>query len=96
MSKKASFYTLGCKLNQYETDSIKDSFIEKGYSVVEFGEKADVSLINTCLVTGKAEFKSRQAIRRAVKFSRGAEVVVVGCYAQLEAEKIGKIPGRKI
>ena len=93
MKKRVSFFTLGCKLNQYETDNIKDKFIRSGYSVIKFGEQADVSLINTCTVTKSAEFKSRQTIRRAIRFSPGAFIIVVGCYSQVSAEEIGKIPG---
>ncbi len=93
MKKRVSFYTLGCKLNQYETDSIKNRFIKRGYSVVKFGEKADVSLINTCMVTQSAEYKSRQAIRRAIKSSLDAYIIVVGCYSQINAEEISNIPG---
>lgn len=91
MKGRVSFYTLGCKLNQYETDIIRDGFIRKGYSVVKFGEQSDVTIINTCIVTQNAEFKSRQAIRRAVKFSPNTSIIVVGCYSQLSAEEISKI-----
>ena len=93
MSKTVSFYTLGCKLNQYETDVIRDSFIEKGYKTVDFGERADVSLINTCLVTKRAEQKSCQAIRRAKKISPDGLIIVAGCYAQLLPDDIMEIPG---
>jgi threonylcarbamoyladenosine tRNA methylthiotransferase MtaB len=91
MNNRVSFHTLGCKLNQYETDIIRDGFIRKGYSVVKFGEQSDVTIINTCIVTHNAEFKSRQAIRRAIKFSPNSSIIVVGCYSQLSAEEISKI-----
>jgi len=93
MKKRVSFYTLGCKLNQYETGNIRDKFIKNGYSVVNFGKQADISIINTCVVTQRAEFKSRQMIRRAIKYSPQAFIIVVGCYAQINAEDISKIPG---
>ncbi|NVM03422.1 MAG: tRNA (N(6)-L-threonylcarbamoyladenosine(37)-C(2))-methylthiotransferase MtaB [Candidatus Helarchaeota archaeon] len=93
MGKTVSFYTLGCKLNQYETDNIRDKFIKSGYSVVNFGEHADISLINTCIVTQRAGFKSRQAIRRAIKYSPQAFIVVAGCYPQINSEEISRISG---
>lgn len=93
MSKTVSFYTLGCKLNQYETDVIKDSFVERGYRVVKFGEYANISLINTCLVTKRAEQKSTQAIRRARRYSPDGDIIVVGCYAQLMPNAIKEMPG---
>jgi len=93
MKKRVSFYTLGCKLNQYETDNIRDKFIKSGYSVVDFGKQADVSIVNTCAVTQRAEFKSRQTIRRAIKYSPQAFIIVVGCYAQINDEDLSRIPG---
>ena len=93
MKETVSFYTLGCKLNQYETDNIRDKFIKSGYSVVNFGEHADISLINTCIVTQKAGFKSRQAVRRAIKYSPQAFIIVVGCYPQIDSEEISRISG---
>jgi len=93
MKKRISFYTLGCKLNQYETDNIRDKFIKSGYSVVNFGKQADISIVNTCVVTQRAEFKSRQTIRRAIKYSPQAFIIVVGCYAQINDEDVSRIPG---
>lgn len=79
----AAFTTLGCKVNQYETQRILDSFEQAGFSIVPFESPADVYVINTCSVTGIAESKSRYTIRRAIRFNPNAKVVVTGCAAQM-------------
>jgi len=91
--KKVAFYTLGCKVNQYESAVLARLFTERGYEVAEFAPGADVYVINTCAVTRTAERKSRQAIRRAVRFEPGAVIAVTGCYAQLFPGEVMKIPG---
>lgn len=91
--KKVSLHTLGCKLNFSETSAIARDFVKKGFERVKFGEKSDVVLINTCTVTGTADKKCRQAIKKAKKISPNAFIAVTGCYAQDEAEKIAKMPG---
>jgi threonylcarbamoyladenosine tRNA methylthiotransferase MtaB len=91
--KKAAFYTLGCKLNFSETSTIAGSFREVGFERVDFKEKADVYLINTCSVTNQGDKESRNIIRRAIKKNPDAMVIVVGCYAQLKPEEIGHIEG---
>ena len=88
-----SFHTLGCKLNFSETSTIGRMFAENGYEKVDFGQSADVVVINTCTVTGQADRKCRQAISKAVKSSPGAVVVVIGCFAELKAAEIASIPG---
>ncbi|NOZ34335.1 MAG: tRNA (N(6)-L-threonylcarbamoyladenosine(37)-C(2))-methylthiotransferase MtaB [Chlorobi bacterium] len=93
MQKKVSFNTLGCKLNFSETSSIAREFTEKGFEKVQFGEKSDIVVINTCTVTGIADKKCRQAIKKAKKTSPDAFIAVTGCYAQAEADKIAEIPG---
>lgn len=90
---RIAFYTLGCKVNQSETEAFVALFRERGYEIVNFEEKADVYIINTCTVTHLADRKSRQMIRRALKFNSQAQVVVTGCYAQTNAEAIRKIAG---
>lgn len=90
---KVSFHTLGCKLNFSETSTIARSFAEQGFERVKFGELSDVILINTCTVTGTADKKCRQAIKKAEKKSPKAFIIVTGCYAQLQAEKIAQISG---
>ena len=93
MQKKVSFHTLGCKLNFSETSTIAREFTAKGFSRVNFGEDADVVVLNTCTVTGTADKKCRQAIKKAKKTSPNAFIAVTGCYAQAEADKIAEIPG---
>ena len=88
-----SFHTLGCKLNFSETSTIGRLFEENGYIKVDFGQSADVVVINTCTVTGQADRKCRQAISKAVKSSPGAVVVLIGCFAELKAAEIASIPG---
>ena len=89
--KTVAFYTLGCKVNQYETNAIAQIFIKNGYKKIEFNEKADVYVINTCSVTNMADKKSRQIIRQAKTHNKNAIVVATGCYAQVNKEEIEKI-----
>jgi threonylcarbamoyladenosine tRNA methylthiotransferase MtaB len=91
--KKAAFYTLGCKLNYSETSTIAGSLKEVGFERVEFDEKADVYVINTCSVTNQGDKASRNIIRQAVKQNPNAMVVVVGCYSQLKPDEAGNIKG---
>ncbi len=91
--KKAAYFTLGCKLNFSETSTFGKMLQEMGVVTADKGEKADLCLINTCSVTEVADHKCRQAIHRLVRSNPGAFVVVTGCYAQLEAETVGKIEG---
>lgn len=91
--RTVAFYTLGCKLNYSETSSIGRLFEDNGYLEVKFEEGANIYVINTCSVTDFADRKCRQIVRRALKFSPDAFVVVVGCYAQLKPEEIADIPG---
>jgi len=90
---KAAFYTLGCKVNQTETEALAGTFRAGGYSIVPFEDRADIYVINTCTVTNMGDRKSRQIIRRAVKTNPEALVVVMGCYAQVAAEEVVRIPG---
>jgi threonylcarbamoyladenosine tRNA methylthiotransferase MtaB len=91
--KKAAFCTLGCKLNFSETSTIAGAFKEVGFDRVEFEEKADVYVINTCSVTNQGDKESRNIIRRAVRQNPGAMIIVVGCYSQLKPDEIGHIEG---
>jgi threonylcarbamoyladenosine tRNA methylthiotransferase MtaB len=91
--KKVAYYTLGCKLNFSETSTMGRMFAEKGYSKVNFDEKADVYVINTCSVTDTADKKCRYIINKAVKTAPEATIIVNGCYAQLKGDEIAKIPG---
>ena len=81
-SLKAAFLTLGCKVNQYETDAMRELLEAAGYDIVDFKERADVYIINTCSVTNMADRKSRQMIHRARKKNPDAVVVAAGCYVQ--------------
>ncbi len=92
-TKKVAFYTLGCKLNYAETETIERQFLEKGFSAVPFGKKADVYVINTCSVTSHADKKCRNIIRKTIKNAPGSFVAVVGCYSQLQSDQISAIPG---
>ena len=77
MEKKVAFYTLGCKVNQYETNGMLQKFIEAGYKIVDFSEKADIYIVNTCTVTGIADKKSRMFLRQAKKNNKDGLVVAV-------------------
>lgn len=91
--KRASFYTLGCKLNFAETSSIARCFEDRGFIRVEFTDQADVVVVNSCSVTAEGDKKTRNIIRQAVRKNPGAIVVVTGCYAQLQPEIIQEIEG---
>lgn len=91
--KKARFYTLGCKLNFSETSTFAKLLGEMGVVEAEDGEKADICLVNTCSVTEMADHKCRQTIHRLVRENSGAFMVVTGCYAQLDSEKVSKMDG---
>ena len=91
--KTAAYFTLGCKLNFSETSTFGRLLQQMGVRTATRGEQADICLINTCSVTEVADHKCRQAIHRMVRQHPGAFVVVTGCYAQLEAEKVAKIDG---
>jgi len=90
---KVAVYTLGCKVNQNESDAMLSSLAKAGYQEVSFDDKADVYIINTCTVTHLADRKSRQMIRRAVKTNPDAVVAVTGCYAQTSTGDVLGIPG---
>ena len=79
---KVVVYTLGCKVNQYDSDSIIAGFLKKGYAVTDKMERADVYVINTCAVTAEAERKSRQIMQRAKSLNPDAKIFVVGCASQ--------------
>ena len=88
---KVAFYTLGCKVNQYETNGMIQAFLENGYDIVDFTEKSDIYIINTCTVTSISDKKSRQMIRRTKQLNPEAIVVAVGCYAQVAKDKLEEI-----
>ena len=92
MSNSVAFYTLGCKLNRFESDSLREGFEKRGYSVVDWGEKARIYVINTCTVTKRADDKCRKAINYIRNHFPESVIAVVGCYAQLYPDKLSKIP----
>jgi len=94
--KRVAFSTLGCKVNQYDTDVMKASFIERGYSCVEFSDKADIYVVNTCTVTAVAARKSRQMAMKARKTNPKAVVAITGCLGQLESERVMEMTGADI
>lgn len=83
---KASIFTLGCRVNQYESDAVAEMLSAVGFEIVPFGEVCDVTVINTCTVTAESDRKSRQHVRRAKSFSPDGAVIVTGCYAQIAKE----------
>ena len=93
---KAALTTLGCKVNQFETETMEGLFKQRGYSIVPFDEAADVYVINTCSVTSLGDRKSRQIIRRAHRTNADAIIAVCGCYAQVAPEEIRAIEGVRV
>jgi threonylcarbamoyladenosine tRNA methylthiotransferase MtaB len=91
--KCVAYSTIGCKLNQFETEQIRQAVEASGYASASRGAPADIYVINTCTVTHKSDYRSRQAIRRAIKANPDALIVVTGCYAQRFPEEIAAIPG---
>ncbi|MCD6231158.1 tRNA (N(6)-L-threonylcarbamoyladenosine(37)-C(2))-methylthiotransferase MtaB [Candidatus Aerophobetes bacterium] len=87
-SPKIAFATLGCKVNQYETQLLREKFEKIGFTPVPFSQEADIYLINTCTVTQRADRKSRELIAKARKRKRGACLIVTGCYAEAESKKL--------
>lgn len=96
LMKKAAFYTLGCKVNQYETEAMAELFAAADYEICDFSEKADVYVINTCSVTNMGDRKSRQIIRRAKKTNPDAVIAVTGCYAQTAPDEVLEVDGVNI
>lgn len=101
LNKRVAFYTLGCKVNQYESESIKNQLLQKGYEEVGFETTADVYIVNSCTVTSIADRKTRNMLRRAKKQNPLGKVIVTGCYAEtnrkdlLEMEEIDFVIGNK-
>lgn len=91
-NRKVAFCTLGCKVNQYETNAMIQEFKKCGYDIVEFDEVADIYIVNTCTVTNMADRKSRQMLRKVKELNPEATLVAVGCYAQVAKEELEKIP----
>lgn len=91
--KRASLHTLGCRLNQSETNLIREQLERAGYTIVPFGEPADLGIINTCTVTNEADAKSRKLVRGFVRRNPDAFTAVIGCYSQMGAQALREIEG---
>ena len=91
--KTVSVATLGCKVNQYESEAMLNLFADAGYTIKSFDEVCDIYIINTCTVTGMGDRKSRQMIHRAIKQNPDALIAVAGCYSQVSPETVQKIQG---
>ena len=91
MEKTVAIYTLGCKTNQYESNAIMQEFLKAGYKAVNFDEKADIYIVNTCTVTNMSDRKSRQILRRAKQKNKDSILIATGCYAQINKNLLEEI-----
>lgn len=89
--KTVAFHTLGCKVNQYDTQAMRERFEQAGYRTAEFDGQADIYVVNTCTVTGTGDKKSMQIIRRCHRQNPQAQIVVTGCLAQRAADELTQI-----
>ena len=94
-NRTVAFHTLGCKVNQYDTQAMRERFEEAGFHTVDFEDRADVYVVNTCTVTGTGDKKSMQTIRRCHRNNPDAAIVVTGCLAQRAADEL-KLPGVRL
>ncbi len=85
--------TLGCKVNQFESEALSDALEQRAYTLIPFEKGADITIINTCTVTHRADFQSRQMVRRALRFNPNSLVIVTGCYPQVEPDAFLKVKG---
>src|SRR5262249_62347377 len=90
---KARLATLGCKVNQYETQYVKELLEQAGWAEAGDGERADLCVVNTCTVTMEGDAKSRQLVRRLHQANPGAAIVAMGCYATRDPQTVGRLPG---
>ena len=90
---RVGIYTLGCKVNQYESEALAELFAAEGFFVTSASDVCDVYVINTCTVTAESDRKARQIIRRMLSMNKDARVIVTGCYAQVAPEAILRING---
>ena len=95
MSKSFKIITLGCKVNQYESAYIEEALIREGY-FISGNKKPDMAIINTCIVTQKAAYQSRQAIRKAIRENPSGVIAAIGCYAQVFPEELLESEGIKV
>ncbi len=92
-TKRAAIHTLGCKVNQYDSDAVAELFVASGYQLVDFQDEADVYIVNTCTVTSLGDKKSRQMVRRARRRNPEAKVVMMGCFAQASPDAAAAVDG---
>ena len=92
MAKTVGIYTLGCKVNQYESEAVAEAFERAGFTLSQPTSHPDIYIINSCTVTGESDRKARQLIRRAAKENPAALIFVTGCYAQSSPAEVAKIP----
>src|SRR3954471_6417934 len=92
-SRTCRLVTLGCKVNQYETQYVKETLEASGYREAGPGEAADLCVVNTCTVTAEGDAKSRQWVRRLHQANPGAAIVVMGCYATRDPDAVARLPG---
>jgi threonylcarbamoyladenosine tRNA methylthiotransferase MtaB len=85
--------TLGCKVNQYETQLVKEALVQHGYREADEGETADLCVVNTCTVTGTGDSKSRQVVRQLARHNPGTRTIVMGCYATRDSQAVSRLPG---
>jgi threonylcarbamoyladenosine tRNA methylthiotransferase MtaB len=93
---KIAITTLGCKVNQFESAALSEMIKSLGHNLVRFNEAADIYIVNTCTVTGKTDFQSRQMVRRANRTNPHAKIIVTGCYSQLSPEHFLKMDGVRL
>jgi threonylcarbamoyladenosine tRNA methylthiotransferase MtaB len=93
---RVAIATLGCKVNHYESAGLEEEIRSRGFSIVPFRSEADIYIVNTCTVTGKTDYQSRQLIRRANRTNPDASIFVTGCYAQIAPETLAALPGVKM
>ena len=93
LPRTVGIYTLGCKVNQYESEAIAEGLASRGFSVVPFSQICNAYIINTCTVTAESDRKARQLIRRAIKTNPAAFIIVTGCMAEVFSDKLSKIEG---
>ncbi|MFH1046028.1 MAG: hypothetical protein V1727_03600, partial [Candidatus Omnitrophota bacterium] len=91
--KKVKFYTLGCKVNQYETQSLREQFLNAGFSE-SAGENADIYVVNTCTVTAHADRECRRLIHHAAKINPRVPIVVTGCFTKEDAQELGRLSAK--
>ena len=90
-NEKVAFLTLGCKVNQYESNAMAQKFLEAGYEICTTDQKPDIIIVNTCTVTNIADRKSRQTLRKMKEENQNAIIVAVGCYVQVAHDKVNQI-----